>query len=115
MRSQDLVLVGLKGHVVCIRKTDGTELWRTKLKRSGMVTICRINECVFAATKGYLYSLDLNTGEIQWQNNLPKLGFGTCVMGTPNQGAVAALIIIAQQQAALAAFPGAAVAASASS
>ena len=103
MRSNDLVLVGIHGHVVCINKADGTEIWRTKLKRSGMVTICRVSDSVFAAAKGYLYSLDLYTGQVKWQNDLPKLGFGTCVMGTPNQGAVAALIIIAQQQAALAA------------
>lgn len=116
MRPEELVLAGIKGHVVCLRKADGSELWRKRLKRSGDVTISRDGTQVYAAAKGYLFALDLYSGDIRWQNNLPGLGFGACVMGTPNQGAVAALIIIAQQQAvamaAMGAGAGAAAAAS---
>ncbi len=103
MKPNSVLLVGIKGHVVCIRKSDGVELWRKSLKGSGLVNICRDGEGVFAASSGYIYSLNWINGDIYWVNNLPKLGFGTCVMGTPGQSAVATLSVVTQQQAAMAA------------
>ena len=113
MNPESVLLAGIKGHVVCIRKTDGNEVWRTKLRSSAAPTICFDGDAVFAAVQGYVYRLELNDGTIRWINGLPRLGFGTCIMGTPNQGALAALQIIAQQQAAAAAAAAAVAGASA--
>ena len=100
MNSDTVLLVGIKGHVVCVRKSDGAEMWRTHLRGSGTTSIVRDEDTAFAATRGHVYALNLIDGAIRWVNNLPKLGYGACTMGSPNQGALAALQIIAQQQAA---------------
>ena len=116
MESNSILLVGIKGHVVCVRKSDGVELWRTHLRGSDTTSIVRDDDTAFAATKGHVYALNLSDGEVRWVNDLPRLGYGACTMGTPNQGALAALQVIAQQQAAMlaaiAASSGAAAAAS---
>ncbi|MCY3859806.1 MAG: PQQ-binding-like beta-propeller repeat protein [Gammaproteobacteria bacterium] len=101
MISDSSLVVGIKGHVVCIRKSDGRELWRTHLRGSDTTSVVRDEDTVFAATNGYVYALNVSDGAIRWVNNLPRLGYGACTMGSPNQGALAALQIIAQQQAAM--------------
>ena len=103
MRPNQVLIIGIKGHAVCIRKDNGAELWRTHLRGSGLTSILRDGKQIFAATRGYLYSLDLSTGRILWENGLPGLRFGPCVMGSPNQSAVATVSIIAQQAAVTAA------------
>lgn len=107
MNSDPFLLVGIKGHVVCVRKSDGLELWRTHLRGSGTTSVVRDEDTVFAATKGRVYALNGSDGAIRWVNDLPRLGYGQCSMGSPNQGAVAAVQIIAQQQAAMLAAIGA--------
>ena len=113
MKPSTVLILGVKGHVVCIRKSDGVELWRTHLRGSAVTSVCCDGDQIFAATKGYLYALDLGSGKIQWVNGLKKLGFGMCLMGTPNQSTMAALNVIAQQQAAAMAAAAAASSASA--
>lgn len=115
MNPKSVLIVGIKGHIVCLRKEDGSEVWRTRLRGSEAPSIARDGDQVFGASQGYLYALNLADGKIQWVNGLPKLGFGTCVMGTPSQGALAALNIIAQQQVAIAAAAGASATAAAAS
>lgn len=101
MSSDAVLFVGIKGHVVCVRKSDGVELWRTHLRGSATTSVIRDEDTVFAATKGHIYALNISDGAIRWVNDLPRLGYGACTMGSPNQGALAALQIIAQQQAAM--------------
>ena len=101
MNSDSSLFVGIKGHVVCVRKSDGRELWRTHLRGGATTSVVRDEDTVFAATKGYVYALNISDGAIRWVNDLPRLGYGACTMGSPNQGALAALQIIAQQQAAM--------------
>ncbi|MYD43027.1 MAG: PQQ-binding-like beta-propeller repeat protein [Gammaproteobacteria bacterium] len=113
MKLKSMLILGVKGHVVCLRKEDGREVWRTHLRGRGNTTVLRDGDRVFAATKGYLYALDIQSGSILWVNGLPKLGFGTCIMGSPNQGVMAAINIIVQQQMAAAAAASAAAGASA--
>ena len=89
----------MNGHVVCLSKADGTELWRTKLRGRG--TVCAIfdEQGIFAATDGHLYGLQLQDGQIRWVNKLRKLGYGNCVLASADQSTVAVLNVIAQQQA----------------
>ena len=101
MNSDQVLIVGIKGHVVCVRKSDGIEQWRTRLRGSDTTGVVRDDDTVFAATKGHVYALNASDGVIRWVNDLPRLGYGACTMGSPNQGALAALQIIAQQQAAM--------------
>ena len=100
---QKRLYLGIKGHVVCIRKKDGKELWRTPLKGSGFTNVAVEPDGVFAYTRGRLYALDPDSGTIRWSNDLPRLGFDACTIGSANQTPVAlAAIKAAQAQAAAA-------------
>ena len=100
---QNRLYLGIKGHVVCIRKEDGKELWRTPLKGRGFTNVVVEPDGVFAYTRGRLYALDADSGDILWSNDLPRLGFDACTIGSANQTPVAlAAIKAAQAQAAAA-------------
>ena len=106
MAGQDRLYLGMKGHVACLSK-EGEELWRTRLKGSGFVNVVVEPDGIFAYTRGSLYALDAATGRIRWTNDLPKLGFDTCVIASANQTTVAAHAIRAAQAAAAANSGGA--------
>lgn len=75
------VFLGIKGHVVCLNKHTGDELWRTKLKSDwGKPTIVVYSENLFAYVSGILFCLDANSGKTLWQNKLKGLGSGPCVI-----------------------------------
>lgn len=116
MDPSSALFIGVKGHVVCIRKTDGVELWRKHLIGSDTTSVCVEDGKIFAGTRGRLFRLDIQNGEIEWINELPKLGLGMCLIGSPNQGAMSLLHLIEQQQiaAAAAAFAASSGAATAS-
>ena len=68
-----------------IRKSDGREVWRTKLqgRMSGsLITLAVEPDGVYASARGELYRLNLNTGEILWQNELPNLGRGPVLIAS---------------------------------
>ena len=93
--------LGIKGHVVCVRKEDGEELWRTHLKGGGFTNVVVEPDGIFAYTRGVLYALDADSGAIRWSNELPRLGFDACTIGSANQTPVAlAAIKAARAQAA---------------
>ena len=103
MPDQNRLYLGIKGHVVCIRKEDGKEQWRTPLKGRGFTNVVVEPDGVFAYTRGRLYALDAGSGTIRWSNDLPRLGFDACTIGSANQTPVAlAAIKAAQAQAAAA-------------
>ena len=115
---QDYLYLGISGHVVCIRKSDGEELWRTllytlrksfftkKSKRSynlhAHVNVVVEPDGIYAYTLGTLYALEPNTGAISWCNELPEIKDSDfCTIGSANQTPVAiAAIKAAQAQAA---------------
>ena len=100
--------VGVGGRVICLRKSDGKEIWRTRLpRRSDITTILVEKEEVFAASSGIVYALSSKTGDIRWQRPL-KAGGRVCILGNEAQAGVAAAI-----QATQAAASGAAAAAAA--
>ena len=96
--------LGIKGHVVCIRKKDGEEQWRTPLKGRGFTNVVVEPDGVFAYSRGVLYALDAASGSVRWSNELPGLGYDACIIGSANQTPAAlAAIKAAQAQAAAAA------------
>jgi outer membrane protein assembly factor BamB len=76
MAFTDRVVIGIGGHAVSLDAVTGAELWRTKLKSSGVVTIAVTDKRVLAGTGGELFCLDSHTGRILWQNKLKGLGLG---------------------------------------
>lgn len=85
MAGEDSLYVGIRGHVVRVRKRDGKELWRTKLKAGSYVNVVVEPEGLFAYTNGVLYALDALSGSIRWQNDLPKLGYSHAIIASANQ------------------------------
>lgn len=106
MVGEDSLYVGISGHVVRVRKRDGEEIWRTKLKGGSYVNVVLEPDGVFAYTQGVLYALDPLSGEVRWQNGLPKLGYSHAIIGSANQAPLT--VAIAAQAAAQAANRGAA-------
>ena len=76
MRKAPSILLGVRSHVVSIDATSGTELWRTKLKSSQLVTIYPRGDRIFAGAAGELFCLEPSNGSILWHNGLKRLGFG---------------------------------------
>ena len=100
---QNRLYLGIKGHVVCIRKEDGKELWRSHLKGGGFTNVVVEPDGLFAYTRGVLYALDPASGNILWSNELRRLGFDACTITSANQTpVVVAAIKAAQAQAAAA-------------
>jgi outer membrane protein assembly factor BamB len=81
-----LMYLGIKGHVVCLNRDNGEEVWRKKLKIDwGKPTIVTCAENLFVYVSGTLYCLAAETGEELWSNNLKGLGSGFCVMAIPGE------------------------------
>ena len=93
MVGEDSLYVGIRGHVVRVRKRDGEELWRTKLKGGSYVNVVVEPDGLFAYTQGVLYALDALTGDIRWENGLPRLGYSHAIMASANQTSVAVAAI----------------------
>lgn len=98
------LLVGVCGHAVAIDKATGTTVWQTQLQggRSeaivggfgeSFVSLATDGNLVFAHTRGKVYCLTAETGEVLWRNDLPKLGFSTATLCalpmTPDAGITA--------------------------
>jgi len=75
-RSNEPVIIGVGSHVVAIDPSTGTEIWRTKLKMAGLVTVSVAGRRVYAGASGELFCLDVATGDILWRNRLKGLGMG---------------------------------------
>lgn len=71
-----LVLTGIKGHVIALDRTTGSELWRTKLKGDNFVNLASDGVYIFAGTAGEVFCLDPETGALLWRNPLKGLGLG---------------------------------------
>ena len=73
---QELVFVGIKDVVVAVRRRDGVEIWRTKLKGGGFVNVFWDGEGLFAAGGGEVFRVDPKDGSILWHNKMKGLGVG---------------------------------------
>ncbi|WP_028774526.1 PQQ-binding-like beta-propeller repeat protein [Shewanella waksmanii] len=90
--------LGINSHVICINKADGTEVWKTKLKRSTVTNVCYENDRVFAYSGGHLFCLDVSDGTVIWENALKGMGFGTCIIASEHQSNAVINSQVATQQ-----------------
>ncbi len=96
----DKLLLGIKGHAVCVNKKTGDKLWSTKLKStSGVTNIFVEDDSVFAYSGGHLFCLDLKSGTIKWENKLEGMGYGPCIMASESQNPSVVASHFAAQQA----------------
>ena len=76
------IYLGLGAHVVCLDVTSGSEWWRTKLANENPLTLVVVDELVIAYAGGSAFGLSRMDGRILWQNKLPGLGYGRCIIAT---------------------------------
>lgn len=93
---KDHLYIGVKGHVVCLDRRTGTEIWKTHLKSSGLTNLVIQDDLIIAHTKGELFALKMTDGAILWNNPLTGLGYGHCLIAGNSQNTVS---VIAQQDA----------------
>ena len=75
------IFLGIKGHVVCLNKHTGEELWRRKIKTDwGKPTIVVLSEQLFVYVQGVLFCLRAEDGQVLWENPLKGLGSGSCII-----------------------------------
>ncbi len=72
----DMIFIGIKGTVLALDRTTGTEIWRSELKGADLVNVWFDEETLLAAAQGELFCLDPATGQVRWRNPLKGLGWG---------------------------------------
>jgi outer membrane protein assembly factor BamB len=81
-----VIFVGIRGTVVALESSGGTELWRTKLSGSYFVNVVVDGDVVYASTHGEVFCLSAASGTILWKNQLKGLGMGLVTIGVAGQG-----------------------------
>ncbi|WP_251359347.1 PQQ-binding-like beta-propeller repeat protein [Kangiella sp. TOML190] len=103
------VYIGMAGHITCIDKSTGNEVWRTKIKKgSSLTNLIREGNQIIAYSGGHLFALNALTGEIQWENELKGLGYSYCIIAGSEQTTGASASAASAQQTASAAGAAAA-------
>jgi outer membrane protein assembly factor BamB len=98
--SNELVFLGVGSHAVALDAATGTEVWRTKVKSSGFVTIHTDGRQLYVGSGGEVWCLDPVTGAVRWHNKLPRLGMGIVSFQGGSVAAVAARQAAARHAAA---------------
>jgi outer membrane protein assembly factor BamB len=80
-----MIFVGIRGAVVALERSSGTEVWRTKLDGSQFVNVVVDGDVVYAGSQGKLFCLSAATGTIRWKNELKGLGMGLVTIGVAGQ------------------------------
>ncbi len=93
-----LLYLGVKGSVMALDATTGTQLWVTHLKSSGFVHIVLERDNLYAATYGEVFCLDPKTGAERWHNPLKGYGLGLVSIATENTPISALLNLAAERQ-----------------
>jgi outer membrane protein assembly factor BamB len=93
--------------VVSIDSATGTEIWRTKLKGSDIVTVHFVEGRLLAGANGELFCLDASSGSILWRNKLKGLGLGLVAFDSGDSLGAAARIDSQRRAAAAAGAAGA--------
>lgn len=112
-QSASMIFVGIRGTVLALETSSGTEVWRTKLGGSHFVNVTVDGESIYASTHGEVFCLSAASGTIRWRNPLKGLGMGLVTIGLPGQNTVVAAKMQMDQDVAVASAVAGAAAASA--
>ena len=83
MARANFVFIGIKGSVVALDRSTGSQVWTASLKGGDFVNVMLGDDELYAATKGELFCLDIATGHIRWRNPLKGLGWGLVSIAAP--------------------------------
>jgi outer membrane protein assembly factor BamB len=81
--SRNSVFAAIAGQVVALDRATGAELWRTRLRLSGGVSLIGDGRHLYASSQGQICCLDPATGAILWRNPLRGLGVGPVALWAP--------------------------------
>lgn len=84
------IFVGVRGTVLALDASSGTEVWRTSLKGADFVNVTALDRQIIAATKGEVFALDPASGTVLWNNKLKGLGLGFVTVAGSDQVTAAA-------------------------
>jgi len=99
----DRIYLGISKYVVCIDRRNGGEYWRTEIKRGDPIAVVVCGDMVIACASGRLTGLSKTDGVMVWQNDLPGLGYGRCIIATePGNESQQAQVVAASAAAAAA-------------
>jgi outer membrane protein assembly factor BamB len=87
MASLNFVFTGIKGCVLALDESTGTQIWKTWLKSSDFVNLMLSEDKLYATTLGEIFCLDPRTGQILWQNSLKGMGRGLVCIAAPGSQA----------------------------
>ena len=90
--------LGIKGHVVCIDKQTGKELWKTKLKGMSITNVFYDKKSIFAYASGHLFCLDADFGKIIWKNTLNGYGYGSCIFASKDSTIQQQTVVVSHNQ-----------------
>tara|TARA_B110000014_G_C20103556_1_gene579818 strand:- start:1648 stop:1980 length:333 start_codon:yes stop_codon:yes gene_type:complete len=93
------LFLGISGHVVCLSKKTGEQLWKTKLKSSSITNVYFEADNVFAYSGGHFFCLNSTDGAIIWENTLKGFGYGTCIIASAQLSSSVISSQVAAQQA----------------
>lgn len=102
-QKEQCLFIGIGGHVVAIRPSDGQEVWRQKVKSATFMTVLASGDAVYAGAGGELFCLDGTSGRIRWRNRLKGLGSGLVSFAGASQVEVVSAMAAAAAAAAAAA------------
>lgn len=76
------IFLGVKGSVIALDRSNGRELWRTRLKGGDFVNVVLDRNLVIATTRGEVFGLDATSGTTLWHNELAGMGLGLISVAT---------------------------------
>ena len=112
MQLADDLCLGTKGCVVRIRKRDGKEVWRTKLKGRDLVVVAVEPDGIFAYTRGRLWAPEPDKGGGPVDERTARSRLRPRMIASANQIPVTVAAIQAAAQASAQMSPAAGAAAS---
>lgn len=73
--------MGLRGHTLRVAVDTGVILWQRKLSAGGWVGLALVGTDLLVTNRGEIGSLDSETGDVRWHNELPGRGRGLASFG----------------------------------
>lgn len=90
------IFLGVKGSVIALDRSNGRELWRTRLKGGDFVNVVLDGNLAIATTRGEVFGLDATSGTTLWHNELAGMGLGLISVATA--GASTGISPVAQKR-----------------
>jgi len=86
MKSSELVYLGIRGSVVALNRSNGDQVWITRLKGYDFANVVLDGGKLFATAYGEVFCLDPLSGRILWHNKLKGFGVGLASIAACENG-----------------------------